>query len=70
MTALSPCMRASTARTSSRVKTTGSRWGFLGPQDILDTFQGPIEHDFVEEENRVAPDSASKPQRFARPPDR
>ena len=29
MTALSPCMRASTARTSSRVKTTGSRWGFL-----------------------------------------
>ena len=27
--------------------------GLLGPQDILDTFQGPIEHDFVEEENRA-----------------
>ena len=53
MMALSPGMRASTARTSSRVKTTGSPLGLLGPQDILDTFQGPIEHDFVEEENRA-----------------
>ena len=50
MIALSPVNRASTARTSSRVKTTGSRSGFLARGRSPRFSSGRIKHNFIEEE--------------------